>query len=154
MTVPKTKMPDIPAEEKSPLVSQMLGIIEQQTVVLQLLVEEVQLLRDEIARLKNKKPMPRITPSKLEKGPQPEENRTSGDKRPGSVKGEKTKNLARQETVAIAPEQIPPRFASPYLQPLRRNHSYNHRISFEMCIKNTGSFFTLLICQLAAYRFI
>jgi hypothetical protein len=92
-----------------------LGIIEQQTVVLQLLVEEVQLLRDEIARLKNQKPKPKIPPSKLEKEPLKKENRTSGDKRPGSVKRAKTKNLAIQETVAIAPEQIPPRLAFPYL---------------------------------------
>jgi hypothetical protein len=37
-------------EEKSPVVSQLLGIIEQQSVFIQRLVEENQLLRDEIAR--------------------------------------------------------------------------------------------------------
>jgi len=108
MRVPKTEIPDIAAEEKSPLVAKLLGIIEQQSVILQLLVEEVQLLRDEIARLKNQKPKPKIPPSKLEKEPQQKKNRESKEKRPGSVKREKTKNLTIHETVSIAPEQIPP----------------------------------------------
>jgi len=53
MRLPKIEIPKIPSEEKSPIVSQLLGIIEQQSVLLQRLVEENQLLRDEIARLKN-----------------------------------------------------------------------------------------------------
>ena len=108
MRVPKTEIPDISPEEKSPLVAKLLGIIEQQSVILQLLVEEVQLLRDEIARLKNQKPKPKIPPSKLEKEPQQKKNRESKEKRPGSVKREKTNNLTIHETVSIAPEEIPP----------------------------------------------
>jgi len=44
----------------------------------------------------------------LEKEPQQKKNRESKEKRPGSVKREKTKNLTIHETVSIAPEQIPP----------------------------------------------
>jgi hypothetical protein len=108
MRVPKTEIPDISPKEKSPLVAKLLGIIEQQSVILQLVVEEVQLLRDEIARLKNQKPKPKIPPSKLEKEPQKKKNRESKEKRPGFVKREKTKNLTIHETVSIAPEEIPP----------------------------------------------
>ena len=73
MRVPEIKIPKIPPEEKSPAVSQLLEIIEQQSVLLQRLVEENQILRDEIARLKNQKPNPKIPPSKLEKDFQKEE---------------------------------------------------------------------------------
>lgn len=94
MTVPKVKIPDISPEEKSPVVSQLLGIIEQQSVILQLLVEEVQLLRAEIARLKNQKPKPRIPPSRLGKEPHKKKDLTSQGKRPGSIneKSDHTRN--------------------------------------------------------------
>lgn len=107
MRVPKAKIPDISPEEKSPLVSQLLGIIEQQSAVLQMLVEEVQLLRDEVARLKNQKPKPRIPPSKLEKESRKKKDLDSKPKRSDSIKREKTKNLTIHETVTITPEQIP-----------------------------------------------
>jgi len=107
MRVPKIEIPRISPEEKSPLVSQLLGIIEQQSAILQRLVEEVQFLRDEIARLKNQKPKPKIPPSKLEKDPQEKKEEADG-KRPGSVKRNKTEQLIIHETIPIAPEGLPP----------------------------------------------
>ena len=106
MRLPNIEIPKIPPEQKSPVVSQLLGIIEQQSIHIQLLVEENQLLRDEIARLKNHKLKPRIPPSKLEKDFQKKEE--SDGKRPGSVKRNKTENLIIHETIPIAPEYIPP----------------------------------------------
>ena len=50
----------IPDEDITPLVAQLLGIIQEQA-------EEIQLLKDEIARLKNQKPKPKIKPSNLDK---------------------------------------------------------------------------------------
>ncbi|MBU0993895.1 MAG: hypothetical protein KJ737_15480, partial [Proteobacteria bacterium] len=47
-------------DEKSPLVTELLQIIQQQA-------EEIQLLKDEIARLKGQKPKPKIKPSNLDK---------------------------------------------------------------------------------------
>ncbi len=107
MRVPKIEIPEISPEDKSPVVSQLLGIIEQQSALLQRLVEEIQLLRDEIARLKNHKPKPRIPPSKLEKDPEKEEEKESSGKRPGSAKRSKTKELIIHETLPIPPERIP-----------------------------------------------
>jgi hypothetical protein len=107
MRLPKIEIPKIPPEEKSPVVSQLLEILEQQSVHLQLLVEENQFLRDEIARLKNQKPKPKIPPSKLEKDFQKKEEESDG-KRPGSVKRNKTENLIIHEAIPIAPEWIPP----------------------------------------------
>ncbi len=53
------KIPHIPEEERSPAVAILLEIIQLQR-------EQIQQLRDEIARLKNNTPKPRIKPSKLE----------------------------------------------------------------------------------------
>jgi hypothetical protein len=78
MRAPKIEIPKISPEEKSPLVYQLLGIIEQQSVFIQRLVGEIQLLRDEIARLKNQRPKPKIPPSKLEKDLQKKKDMTFG----------------------------------------------------------------------------
>ena len=50
----------IPEDEKTPLVLQLLAVIEQQA-------EQIQQLKDEIARLKNHPRKPDIKPSSLEK---------------------------------------------------------------------------------------
>ena len=67
MRLPKIQIPKIPEQEKTPLILQLLGIIEQISVSNLLQAEEIQLLKDEIARLKGQKPKPNIRPSKLEK---------------------------------------------------------------------------------------
>ena len=66
MKVAKIQIPKIPEEEKTPLILQLLGIIEQISVSNLLQAEEIQLLKDEIARLKGQKPKPKIRPSTLE----------------------------------------------------------------------------------------
>ena len=66
MKVAKIQIPEIPEEEKTPLILQLLGIIEQMSVSNLLQAEEIQLLKDEIARLKGQKPKPKIRPSTLE----------------------------------------------------------------------------------------
>ena len=69
MKVPKIQIPKIPKEENTLIISQLLEVTEQQSVIIQLQGEEIQLLKDEIARLKGQKPKPKIRPSKLEKDP-------------------------------------------------------------------------------------
>ena len=66
MRLPKIEIPKIPEEEKTPVILQLLEIIEQISVANLLQAEEIQLLKDEIARLKGQKPKPKIRPSKLE----------------------------------------------------------------------------------------
>jgi hypothetical protein len=91
----KMELPEIPPEERTPLVECLLAIICQQQDRIQQLEETVQQLRDEIAVLKGQKPRPQIAPSRLESpAPQP---RHEGDKRPGSAKRPKNAQLVIAE---------------------------------------------------------
>ena len=106
MRLPKIQIPKIPEEEKSPVILQLLGIIEQISVANLLQAEEIQLLKDEIARLKGQKPKPNIRPSKLEKDRKKKKKSSSG-KRPGSQKREKTADLVIHKEIPVPPESIP-----------------------------------------------
>lgn len=90
------KLSDFPAKDVTPPVLILLEICYEQA-------EEIQILRDEIARLKGQKPRPRIRPSKLE-----------GDDQKGSKGGRKshgkrsvTKRLKIHKTVVIRPDDVP-----------------------------------------------
>jgi hypothetical protein len=61
----KIPLPDIPESEKTPLVLTLLAIIEHQASIIDQLNEEIQLLKDEIARLKGQNPKPKIRPRRL-----------------------------------------------------------------------------------------
>jgi len=95
-------LPDIPEEERTLLVAQLLEVIQYQT-------EMIQHLRDEIAIRKGDKPKPKIKPSGMEKGDNKNNNnpKSSDDKRPGSVKRSKTKNLIIHKEISIPPKDIP-----------------------------------------------
>ena len=90
---------EISEEQKSPLVTQLLHVIEHQA-------KEIEQLKDEIARLKAHKGKPKIPASALEKEPEDKE-KSAKAKRPGSQKQSKTKELIIHETMLIAPEEIP-----------------------------------------------
>ena len=60
------KLPDIPAEEHTPLVEGLLEIIEQLAERVQRQEEEIAHLKDEIAVLKGEKKRPKFKPSKLD----------------------------------------------------------------------------------------
>ena len=92
------KIPHIPEEERTPAVVILLEII-------QLHCEQNQQLKDEIARLKNHKPRPRIKPSNLE--PPKKSKKRNGGKRPGSEKRHKTRELEIHDTQKIPPDNIP-----------------------------------------------
>lgn len=51
-------IPEIPEGEKTPIVLELLGVIEQQSVFIRHQAEVIQQLKDEIARLKGEKPRP------------------------------------------------------------------------------------------------
>ena len=89
----------IPDEDKTPTVLLLLEIIRQQA-------EQIQQLKDEIARLKNQPPRPTIKPSRLEnKGVG--KKKPKDKKRPGSKKRKKTAQLQIDETVPVPLENIP-----------------------------------------------
>ncbi len=93
------KASTIPEDEKTPLVLQLLVVIEQQA-------EQIQQFKDEIARLKNHPPRPDIKPSSLEKKKK-RKSRSSRRKRPGSKKRSKTAEMKIHKTRPIEPKNIP-----------------------------------------------
>ena len=98
VSVPKP--PDIPDQERTPLVVALLEIIER-------LREQAQALREEIARLKGEPSRPKIKPSKLEDGSRGKEKETGKGKRAGSAKRNKTGALKIHETLIVKAENVP-----------------------------------------------
>jgi Transposase IS66 family len=94
------KIPHIPENERTPAVVVLLEFI-------QVLLELFQEFKDEIARLKGQKPKPKIKPSLLEKDPPDREKRNGGEKRPGSAKRKKTKELKIHDTEIIPAPNVP-----------------------------------------------
>jgi len=113
---PPTDFSKFITTEKDPAVSTLIGLLEQQSVTIQQQAEQIQLLKDEIARLKGQKPKPKIKPSKLEKEPK-QDKKSSSDKRGGSQKREKTPELEIHEHIRIPPETIPKGSVFKDLQP-------------------------------------
>jgi hypothetical protein len=102
------QIPNIPDEEKTPVILQLVEVIEQISVVNLQQAEEIQLLKDEIARLKGLKPKPVIKPSTLEKVPEEDKKKYPPEKRPGSDKRSKTFELTIHDTIPIAPDVFRP----------------------------------------------
>jgi len=86
---------EVPLEERTPLVSGLLRVIEEQRA-------EIERLRAEIARWKGLPPRPTIRPSTLnEPHPDPSHKKRRRGKRPGSAKREKTRELTIHETIPL-----------------------------------------------------
>ncbi len=105
------KLPDIPEEERTPLVEGLLEIIEQLAERVQRQDEEIAQLKDEIAVLKGEKKRPKFKPSKLDKesGKDQAEDKEQGQgKRPGSRKKSKTAHLRIDEDKVIRPREAVP----------------------------------------------
>jgi len=104
------KIPVISEEQRTPLIADLIGIIQLQQEQIQLQQEQIQQLKDEIARLKGHKPKPDIKPSQLEKPVRNDKEKygkSEQGKRPGSEKRQKTEELIIHETKIIQPEIIP-----------------------------------------------
>ena len=102
----KIELPDIPPEQRTPLVEALLGIIRQVLDRVAHLEQVNQELRDELARLKGQKPRPDIKPSVLE-GSKPKTQANEGGKRPGSAKRPKTAELTIHHEVPLHAESLP-----------------------------------------------
>jgi Transposase IS66 family len=96
-------LPDIPAEQRTPLVEALLAIIRAQQDRIREFEDTVQHLRDEIAILKGQKPRPKIAPSQLEKPlPPPPPPPGESQKRPGSGKRPKNAQLTITQELRIS----------------------------------------------------
>jgi hypothetical protein len=103
--------PEVPADEQTPWVVALLGIMEKLRETIQQQDEEIGRLKDEIALLKGEKARPTIKPSRME----PEAGRESasapaGDaaqKRPGSAKRSKTREIQIHREIKCPPPAIP-----------------------------------------------
>jgi hypothetical protein len=93
----KIEIPEVPANECTPLVVRLLEIIH-------VLSQRIQQLEDEVAQLKGLPTRPKISPSTLEQpAPQP---RSQGQKRPGSDKRPKNALLTiHRQVVLPVPER-------------------------------------------------
>lgn len=95
------RVPEIPEHERTPLVVELLEIIASQQ-------EQIQQLKDEIARLKGQKPRPQIKPSQMEPGSTDRQaKKKKKRKRPGSRKRKKTRQLEIHRIEVVEPEEIP-----------------------------------------------
>jgi len=100
------KIPEIKSDEYTPIVVELLDVLRYQA-------EMIQVLRNEIAILKGDKKPPKIKPSNLDKGNgknkgknQNGDNNNDG-KRPGSTKKNKVEKLEIHKTVVCSAQNIP-----------------------------------------------
>ena len=91
------KVSDLPLDQVTPLVVTLLEIIHFQQ-------EQIQQLRDEVARLKGEKPRPKIRPSTLDK---PGREGKKGKRPKTRRKRRKTRYLKIHETVRVPPADLP-----------------------------------------------
>jgi hypothetical protein len=124
------KLPEIPDKALTPLVEQLLAIIEHQNAI-------IQELKDEIARLKKQPPRPKIKPSSLNKNKN-RSGKASRNKRPGSNKRAKTAELTIHNTEPIEPELIPP--GSQF-------RGYNDFVVQDLCIKSCNTQYRLKVYE-------
>ena len=103
----KLQIPEIPEEEKTPAVIQLLEFTEQLLALAQQQAEINQELRDEIARLKGRKPKPKIRPSQLEKDKKKKKRKDAKKQKRKNKKREKTKELKIHDEIRCRPDNIP-----------------------------------------------
>ena len=100
---------EIPAEERTPLVEQLVRLVVEQQ-------NEIEKLRSEIDRLKGLPELPRRSPRQPSTLNDPQgkpskigkKKRRRRGKRPGSAKRAKTQKLEIHETIPLVLEQLPP----------------------------------------------
>jgi hypothetical protein len=97
----------IPADQRTPLVEALLGIIEMQAERIQRQDEQIELLKEEIRLLKGLNKRPRFKPSGMDEKTDPDKGasgeNTPDTKRPGSDKRSKTAQLVIHEDKVILP---------------------------------------------------
>lgn len=98
----KIQIPEIPEEELTPTVKALLNIISQCVQIIESQKKEIQLLKDEIARLKGTTPKPKIKPSTLDKDLLEKKLRTRKER-----KKRQKKTTTKYQEIKLKPDNIP-----------------------------------------------
>ena len=96
-------IPNIPLTEQTSATKSLLDVIDRQQGMIDDLVSDIQVLKDEIKRLKGHKSKPKIQPSKMDK----DKSKNNAEKRAGSEKRDKTPKLTIHEEKIISDDNIP-----------------------------------------------
>lgn len=99
----RIQLPDMPDEVQTPLVKELLEIIERLAHRVRQQDEQIAQLKDEIAVLKGEKKRSQFKPSQLDKNAGQDEGARWEGKRPGSAKRSKTAELTIHEEQIIPP---------------------------------------------------
>jgi hypothetical protein len=99
----RIRIPDIPEEVQTPLVKELVEIIERLAQRVRQQDEQIAQLKDEIAVLKGEKKRPQFKPSQLDKNAGQDEGAPREGKRPGSAKRGKTVALTIHEEQVVPP---------------------------------------------------
>lgn len=91
------QLPDIPEDQKTPLVQTLLRFIQEQA-------EEIALLKDEIAKLKGQKPRPKLPKSKTADDAK---NKSKHQGAGNDSQCARSRKLSRKEQRVIEPVNIP-----------------------------------------------
>jgi Transposase IS66 family len=102
----KVTLPDIPADQRTPLVDALLGLVRQLLDRVDELEQTNQQLRDEIALLKGQKPRPTISPSILHL-PQPSSTPPPPKRRRGKPTRPRNTELTIHREVPLHPSTVP-----------------------------------------------
>jgi hypothetical protein len=105
---PRFSIPPIPEAERTPLVTLLLGLIEDLAERVQKQDEEIAQLKDEVRVLKGQKKRPQFKPSKMDEQTDPDqsEGKTAEEdgRRPGSDKRSKNAELVVHDEKIIKPQ--------------------------------------------------
>lgn len=99
-------LPDISLVEQTPTVKALLDVIDRQHGMINDLLADVGILKEEIKRLKNHEGKPRIKPSQMDKD-KLNKNSSNPKKRAGSKKRSKNAELTIHEEQTIPVDNIP-----------------------------------------------
>jgi len=100
-------IPSIPLMDQTPTVRLLLSILEQQQEIINQQAAEIEILKEEIKRLKKHKGKPRIKPSQMNKDKSNNQDSSNPKKRAGSEKRNKNAELTIHEEKIIPAKNIP-----------------------------------------------
>jgi hypothetical protein len=110
---PRFSIPPIPEAERTPLVTLLLGLIEDLAERVQKQDEEIALLKDEVRVLKGQKKRPQFKPSKMDERTDPQQSAGEAaeedPRRPGSDKRSKKAELVIHDEKIIRPQRRIPK---------------------------------------------